>query len=86
MDRLLETKVSRGGWFINELFNYQNFLFLYGCSPNMGVLAKTTMIKDIVDVFLNRFDRSTFSVLVPDIFDDLKGKDANFEMVASNTL
>ena len=40
---------------------------------------------DAVKVMLD-FDRRTFSVMFPDCFDDIKGSDANFEMVASNTL
>ena len=43
------------------------------------------MIMDAVNVMLD-FDKDTFSVLFPDCFDDLKGSDANFEMVASNTM
>ena len=52
----------------------------------MGVNAKTEMIKDISDIMINRFEKVTFSVLIPRAFDDMKGKDVNFEMVASNTL
>ena len=41
---------------------------------------------DVVDLLLQRYNRVTFSVQFPQCFDDLKGRDANFEMVASNTL
>ena len=43
------------------------------------------MIMDAVKVMLD-FDKKTFSVLFPYCFDDLKGADANFEMVSSNTM
>jgi hypothetical protein len=43
------------------------------------------MIPDAIKVMMD-FDRETFSVQFIDCFDDLKGSDANFEMVASNTL
>ena len=52
----------------------------------MGVLAKTTMIKDVADIFENEFDRVTLSLRFPDCLDDLKGNDASFELVSSNTL
>ena len=64
----------------------ENFAMLYGCSPDMGVLAKTTMINDVADIFLNDYNRVTLSLLIPSCFDDLKGSDASFELVASNTL
>ena len=43
------------------------------------------MVPDAIAVMLD-FDKTTFSVQFIDCFDDLKGSDANFEMVASNTL
>ena len=58
----------------------------FGCRPALGVLADTTMVKDVVDILLVRYNRRTFAVQFPNCFDDLKGNDANFEMVASNTL
>ena len=43
------------------------------------------MIPDAIKVMLD-IDKFTFSCQFIDCFDDLKGSDANFEMVASNTL
>ena len=43
------------------------------------------MIPDAIKVMMD-FDKVTFSTQFIDCFDDLKGSDANFEMVASNTL
>ena len=43
------------------------------------------MIPDAIKVMLD-IDRTNSSVQFIDCFDDLKGSDANFEMVASNTL
>ena len=43
------------------------------------------MIPDAIKVMLD-FDKTTFCVQYISCFDDLKGSDANFEMVASNTL
>ena len=64
----------------------QNFALYFGCRPARGVLAETTMVKDVVEILLQRYDRISFVVQFPNCFDDLKGNDANFEMVASNTL
>ena len=44
------------------------------------------MVPDVCKILLEEYDRSKFTVSVPACFDDLKGADANFEMVASNTL
>ena len=37
-------------------------------------------------IFLNKFDRNTFSIQLPHIFEELKVKNRNVEIVASNTL
>ena len=44
------------------------------------------MVMDAVKILTTEFDRQTFSVTFPECFDDLKGSDVNFEMIASNTL
>ena len=48
--------------------------------------ADTNMINDAADAFANHYDRDTLSAVFPYILEDLKGKDANFEMISSNTL
>ena len=52
----------------------------------MGVLANTRMVKDVAKSLGKFFDKDSLSVVYPDILDYLKGKDANFEMISSNTL
>ena len=44
------------------------------------------MIMDVVKILEEDFSRETFTVEFVDCFDDLKGTDANFEMIASNTI
>ena len=44
------------------------------------------MVMDVVKILVEDFDRVTFTVQFIDCFDDLKGSDANFEMIQSNTL
>ena len=65
---------------------HQNFAFLYGCKPSIGVNADTTMVTDVIKTLLNRFDRNELTVSIPDVFDSMKGRDATFEMVTSNTI
>ena len=59
---------------------------MYGCKPSKAVLAETSMVADITNTLVNRFDRNTLSLKIPAAFEHLKGNDANFEMVTSNTL
>ena len=59
---------------------------MWGCRPSKSVEAETKMVKDIVHTFMNKFDRDTMSIQLPDAFDHMKGSDTNFEMVTSNTL
>ena len=64
----------------------ENVILMYGCKPSKAVLAETTMVADITNTLENRFDRNTLSLKIPAAFEHLKGNDANFEMVTSNTL
>ena len=64
----------------------ENVILMYGCKPSKAVLAETTMVADITSTLENRFHRNTLSLKIPAAFEHLKGNDANFEMVTSNTL
>ena len=64
----------------------QHFAFIYGCAPGLGVLAKTKMVYDITHALTHKYDQETLICEFPTVFDDLKGSDTNFEMVASNTM
>ena len=44
-------EAARGATSVNGFVVCENFAMIYGCSPDMGVLAKTTMIKDVADIF-----------------------------------
>ena len=80
-----EEVAARGSANVSDAVLRQNFACFFGCKPSDGVLADTKMVMDAVKVMLD-FDKKTWSVMFPDCFDDLKGSDANFEMVASNTM
>ena len=64
----------------------QNFLMMWGCGPSRQVALETAMITNITDTLKNRFDRDTLTIQLPQAFDHLKGEDALFEMVTSNTI
>ena len=76
---------TRGGYSVDSV-KHENVILMYGCKPSKAVLAETTMVKDISNTLINRFDRNTLSLKIPAAFEHLKGNDANFEMVTSNTL
>ena len=77
---------ARGNTTVHGFAVSENFALVFGCSPSMGVVASTTLIKDVADIFIEKYSRDTFSIDFPDCFNDLKDNDANFEMVTSNTL
>ena len=77
---------ARGKTTVHGFVVSENFAFVFGCSPNMGVIASTTMIKDVAEILTEKYSRDTFSIEFPDCLNDLKGNDASFEMVTSNTL
>ena len=66
--------------------DHTNFLLMWGCRPSKMVLAETTMVENIVDTFMNKFDRTNLSIKIPFAFEQMKGSDASFEMVTSNTV
>ena len=71
---------------IETMNKLQNFLFMWGCRPSNKILAETTMVKDVVRTLLRNYDRNSLSIELPRAFEHLKGEDAKFEMVTSNTI
>ena len=59
---------------------------LFGCQPSDGVNVDTKMMHDTRKALVNRFDRKTFILEIPAVFEQLKGQDVNFEMITTNTL
>ena len=45
-----------------------------------------TMVVDLIEALENDFDKQTLNMRIPDCFDQLRGDDANFEMVSSSTI
>ena len=70
---------------INLGVRRENFSLYFGCNPEQGVIANTKMIKDSVDILLDQYNRMEFAVDFPSCYDDIKGEDANFEIVTSQT-
>ena len=79
-------QAARGNTAIGDVMKRQNFALCFGCKPSEGVLADTQMVKDVLKILVEDFDRVTFTVQFVSCFDDLKGSDANFEMIQSNTI
>ena len=44
------------------------------------------MVSDIIEAMKSRINVATLTIEIPNVFENLKGKDANFEMSTSNTL
>ena len=76
----------RGDGSLLEHVTRQNFIMVYGCRIGDNVAAKTNMVTEIARIFFTRYDKSKFILSIPDCFEDLQSKDANFEMSVSNTL
>ena len=63
----------------------QNFALVFGCPPGIGVAADTQMIFDVQQALIHKFNKETLTLEFPNICDHLQGKDANFEMITSNS-
>ena len=77
---------ARGDGSILKHVTRQNIIIMFGCKVGDGIAAKTNMVNEIAHIFCTRYDKTTLILVIPDVFDDLQSKDANFEMVVSNTL
>ena len=64
----------------------QNFCILYGCAPSRGVKADTKMVYDISNIFLDKIDLPTLSLIIPQAIEEVTGQDASFEIAQSNTI
>ena len=52
-DQEEDETAARGDTDVHGFVTAENFAFIYGCAQDMGVLANTTMIKDLSDVLKN---------------------------------
>jgi len=59
----------------------QNLMMVFGCAPQFGVKAATKMMLDVRNRMWFKIDKVTLTCNIPAIFDDLKGTDANFEII-----
>ena len=62
-----------------------NFILLWGCRPSRIVAADTKMAEEVSSA-MAKFDKSNLCLKFPDAFEFLQGKDAKYEMVATNLL
>ena len=61
-------------------------MLLFGAKPGNGVSTKTQFIFDVMSCFEKYYDISTQTVMLPHVFDYLKGSDTNIEIVQSSML
>ena len=60
-----------------------NLCMIWGCRPDKGLLAKSKMMEELATRMLTRHSKLTFELLMPQAFNDMAGKDANFEILTS---
>ena len=65
---------------------FDNFIFVLGCKPKSQVSLSTTMVQDIIDVIKCRINTHDNTITFPDVFENLKGTDASFEIITSSNL
>lgn len=59
---------------------------IFGSPPGLGVNADTNMVSDIAVIFEHQYEKDFLTLLIPACFEDLTSKDANMEMMVSNTI
>ena len=53
---------------------------MWGCGPATGVKSDTTMVDDIGKIFLEKIDKATLSLIIPQALEEVTGQDASFEI------
>ena len=80
------TTIGRGDGYRSACgFDHQNLMMMWGTPPSQVVSLDTKMVKNITDTLMN-FSRKNLTISFPYAFENLKGSDADFEMVTSNTI
>ena len=49
------------------------------------MLADTNMVIEVAKIYDTYYNKESFTLAIPDCFNDMQSKDANFEMSVSNT-
>ena len=58
---------------------------IWGTRPDKGLLADSKMVEELASRMMTRHSKQTFELLMPECFNDMAGKDANFEILKSQT-
>ena len=61
-------------------------MLIAGAAPGNGVKADTELIGDVMRTFMELFDKATLTVEFPLILQNLKGSDAQIEIIQSTML
>ena len=61
-------------------------MLIAGAAPGNGVRADTELIGDVMRTFMELFDKVTLTVEFPLILQNLKGSDAQIEIMQSTML
>ena len=56
-------------------------MLLLGSAPRFGVKVDTKIIKDVLDCFLQQYNKLSQTVMFPAIIKGLRGSDTNIEIV-----
>ena len=64
----------------------QNFMMIVGAAPGGIVEADTKLIKDTMRTFFDLYDKESLTIEFPGILQNLKGSDAEIEIMQSTML
>ena len=54
---------------------HRNFIFLYNRDPSKAANAETSLVKDLVDTMVTRYNKETLALELPKALESLKGPD-----------
>ena len=81
---LEESKSTRGGDDTSATKTTVNYFSIHGTTPGAGVAAKSSLVFEVTQHFINKTMNLRSECIVPDCFSDFRGGD-NQSVVTNNT-
>ena len=63
----------RGNTIAGLVLDVFNFILVWGCEPGVGIRSESTMIFDVSDAFMTKFDPNKMILEFPTVLEHLQG-------------
>ena len=63
----------RGDTIAGLILDVFNFILVWGCEPGVGILSDSTMVSDVSNAFMTKFDPKKMILEFPTVLEHLQG-------------